>query len=37
VPASANVIHVDFSGGRADDSMPPDFDPRSDDDMESDD
>ncbi|HEY7799024.1 MAG TPA: DNA polymerase III subunit gamma/tau [Hyphomonadaceae bacterium] len=32
-PARANVIHVDFSGGRAGDDMPPDFDPRSDDEM----
>jgi hypothetical protein len=35
-PVSANVIHVDFSGGRAAD-MPPDFDPRSDGDMSDDD
>jgi len=32
-PASANVIHVDFSGSRAGGDMPPDFDPRPDDDM----
>jgi DNA polymerase-3 subunit gamma/tau len=36
-PARANVIHVDFARDRAPDGMPPDFDPRSDDDMENDD
>ncbi|HEX5005493.1 MAG TPA: DNA polymerase III subunit gamma/tau [Hyphomonadaceae bacterium] len=35
-PASAKVIHVDFSGGRAGD-IPPDFDPRSDGDMSDED
>jgi DNA polymerase-3 subunit gamma/tau len=37
VPASANVIRVDFTRSGALGETPPDFDPRSDDDMESDD
>jgi DNA polymerase III subunit gamma/tau len=37
VPASANVIRVDFTRSGAAGETPPDFDPRSDDDMENDD